>query len=218
MSKGARTSHPFGSLRREDNTHVTRLICTVLSYKGRYTLGDKLQQQVAATDHSMCRGPSTSCSNTLRRHVATTNRLVCTGEFLRKSFSLQQSFVAATSRTNSVWFDFLRLVVVTKLCCGDKDFHKNSPAHTKRFVAATCRCNVLLQLVAKCVPTLIMTPFASYFPSYYKKANVRRLAGITLLVVFLSIFMRNNFKNKQCGNKPFAQVNRYPFIIAVRYE
>ena len=94
------------------------------------------------------------CSNTLRRHVATTNRFVCTGEFLRKSFSLQQSFVAATSRTNSVWFDFLRLVVVTKLCCGDKDFHKNCPAHTKRFAAATCRCNVLLQLVAKCVPTL----------------------------------------------------------------
>ena len=125
-----------------------------LAHKRRYTLGDKLQQQVAATDHSMCRGPSTSCRNTLRRHVATTNRLVCTGEFLRKSFSLQQSFVAATSRTNSVWFDFLRLVVVTKLCCGDKDFHKNSPAHTKRFVAATCRCNVLLQLVAKCVPTL----------------------------------------------------------------
>ena len=73
-----------------------------LAHKRRYTLGDKLQQQVAATDHSMCRGPSTSCTNTLRRHVATTNRLVCTGEFLRKSFSLQQSFVAATSRTNSV--------------------------------------------------------------------------------------------------------------------
>ena len=117
-------------------------------YKGRYTLGDKLQQQVAATEHSMCTGSSTSCSNTLRRHVAATNRFVCTGKFLWKSLSLQQSFVAATSRTNSVWFDFLRLVAATKLCCGDKDFHKNSPAYTTRFVAATCRCNVLLQRVA----------------------------------------------------------------------
>ena len=124
------------------------------AHKGRYTLGDKLQQRVAAKDHSMCTGPATSCSNKLRRHVAATNRFVCAGEVWWKSLSLQQSFVAATSRTNSVWFDFLRLVVVTKLCCGDKDFHKNCPAHTKRFVAATCRCNVLLQLVAKCVPTL----------------------------------------------------------------
>ena len=117
------------------------------AHKGRYTLGDKLQQRVAAKDHSMCTGPATSCSNKLRRHVAATNRFVCAGEVWWKSLSLQQSFVAATSRTNSVWFDFLWLVAET-------DFHKNSPAHTKRFVAATCRCNVLLQLVAKCVPTL----------------------------------------------------------------
>ena len=64
-----------------------------------------------------------------------------------------------------------RLVAATKFCCGDKDFHKHSPDHTKRFVATTCRRNVLLsrptctqgviyrhdvllQLVAQCVPTL----------------------------------------------------------------
>ena len=74
---------------------------------------------------------------------------VCTAEFLWKSLSLQQNFVAATSRTDSVWFDFLRLVAATKFCCGDKDFHKNSPVHTKRFVAATCRLTLLLQLVAR---------------------------------------------------------------------
>ena len=51
-----------------------------LAHKRRYTLGDKLQQQVAATDHSMCTGPATSCSNKLRRHVAATNRFVCAGE------------------------------------------------------------------------------------------------------------------------------------------
>ena len=50
--------------------------------KGRYTLGDKLQQHVAATDHSMCKRRATSCSNMSRRHVAATNRFVCGGEFL----------------------------------------------------------------------------------------------------------------------------------------
>ena len=52
------------------------------SSKGRYTLGDKLLQHVAATVHSMCTGRATSCSNKLRRHVAATNRFVRTGEFL----------------------------------------------------------------------------------------------------------------------------------------
>ena len=31
-----------------------------------------------------------------------------------------------------------------------KIFHKNSPVHTKRFVTASCRCNVLPQLAARC--------------------------------------------------------------------
>ena len=35
--------------------------------KGRYTLGDKLQQHVAATHHSICTGRATSCSNKVRR-------------------------------------------------------------------------------------------------------------------------------------------------------
>ena len=60
--------------------------------------------------------------------------------------------------TNSVWFDFVRLVAATKFCCGDKDFHKNSPVHAKGFVAATCRHNVVPQLVAQWVPTLTL-PF-----------------------------------------------------------
>ena len=46
-------------------------------------------------------------------------------------------------------FDFMQLVAATKCCCGDKDLHKNSPKHTKRFVTATSRRNLLLQLVAQ---------------------------------------------------------------------
>ena len=116
--------------------------------KGRYTLGEKLQQHVAATYHSMCTGRATSCSNKVKRHVAATNRFVCTGEFLWKSLSPQQNFVAATSRKKSNQTESVRLVAATKFCCSDKDFHKNSPVHTKRFVAATCRRDMLLQLVA----------------------------------------------------------------------
>ena len=80
-------------------------------------------------------------------------------------------FVAATSRTDSVWFDFLRLVAATKFCCGDKDFHKNSPAHTKRFVAATCRLTLLLQLVARPVHTewsVAATCCSNLSPSVYR--------------------------------------------------
>ena len=48
-----------------------------------YRSGDRLLQQVA-------------------RHVTATNRLVFTGEFLGKSLSTQQNFVAVTSCTYSV--------------------------------------------------------------------------------------------------------------------
>ena len=57
-------------------------------------------------------------------------------------------FRSPSLSTNSVWFDFVGLVAATKFCCRDKDFHKNSPVHTKGLVAATCCHNVLPQLVA----------------------------------------------------------------------
>ena len=106
--------------------------------KGRYTLGDKLQQHVVVTDHSRCTCQATSFSNTVRRHVAATNRFLCTGEFFWKYLSMQQNFVAATSCKKSNRTEFVRLVAATKFCCSNKDFHKNSPLHTERFVAAMC--------------------------------------------------------------------------------
>ena len=64
--------------------------------------------------------------------------LFCTVEFLWKS--LQQN----TSCTNSVLFEFLRLVTAKKLCCGDKDFHqKFSSTHE-----AICRCDMSPHRVA----------------------------------------------------------------------
>ena len=109
-----------------------------LSLVGRYTLGDKLQD-VAATDHSVCTGRVNSCSNTLGLHVAATNRFACTGEFVWKSLSLQQNFDVATSRKKSNQTEFVRLVAATKFFCSHKNLHKNSPVHSERFVAATCR-------------------------------------------------------------------------------
>ena len=116
--------------------------------KGRYTLGDRLQQKVAATDHSVCTGPATSCSNMLRRHIAATNRFVCTAEILWKSLSLQQNFVTATSRTDSVWFDFFAACCCDKILLqGQRFSQKFSSTHeaicrcdvSQRHVAATCR-------------------------------------------------------------------------------
>ena len=101
----------------------------------------------------MWTGGATSCSNTVRRHVAATNRFMCTGEFLWKSLSPQRNFVTATSHKKSNQTESVQLVAATKFCCSNKDVHKNSPVHTKPFVTETCRLTVLLQLVAQCVLT-----------------------------------------------------------------
>ena len=85
-----------------------------------------------------------------RQHIAAINCFVCTGEILLKPLSPQQNFVAATCRKKSNQAEFVLLVVATKFCCRDKDLHKNSPVHMKRFV----HCDVLLQLVACPVDTV----------------------------------------------------------------
>ena len=58
---------------------------SLIKQKGRNTLGDELQQQVAETDHSLCAGRASSCSNKLSlRRIAWTSGFVCTGDFLVK--------------------------------------------------------------------------------------------------------------------------------------
>ena len=58
------------------------------------------------------------------------------------------NFVAAISRTNSNQFEFMRLIAVTKFCRSDNDFHKKSPCHTRRIVAATYPRDVSQRFVA----------------------------------------------------------------------
>ena len=65
-----------------------------------------------------------------------------------KSLSPQQNFFRCISLKKSNQTESVLLVAATKFCCSDKDFHKNSPVHTKRFVAAMCRLDMLLELVA----------------------------------------------------------------------
>ena len=36
------------------------------------------------------------------------------------------NFVAAIRRTNLNWFEFVRLIVATKFCRSDNDFHKSN--------------------------------------------------------------------------------------------
>ena len=116
------------------------------NYKGRYTLGDKLLQHVAATNYSVCTDRATSCSNKVWRHVAATNRFVCTGESLWKYLSPQQNFVAATSRKKSNQTESVRLVAATNSVAATKIFTKilqyiRSDLSLQR-VAATCCCNL----------------------------------------------------------------------------
>ena len=69
----------------------------------------------------------------------------CSNKSLGVYWRLVKIFASATSRTTSVWHDFLRLVAATKFCCGDNDFQKKlSSTHE-----AICRLTVLLQLVAR---------------------------------------------------------------------
>ena len=78
------------------------------------------------------------------RHVVATNRFECTGEFLWKSLSLQQNFVAAKSRTNSVWFYFFRT------CCSDKTLLRRQRFSQKfsSTLEAICRYDVSPHRVA----------------------------------------------------------------------
>ena len=118
------------------------------SYLQRYTLGDKLQQHIAVTDHSMWTGRATSCSNTVRQHVAATNCFVCTGEFLGKSLSLQWNFVAATSHKNQIRLKLCDLLRQQNSVTATKIFTKILQYTRSDLLLRKGRLTMLLQLVA----------------------------------------------------------------------
>ena len=117
---------------------------TMLSveYKGRYTLRDKLQQHVTATDHSVCTGPATSCSNMLRRHIAATNRFVYWRNFVNESLFLQQPFC----RGNMLQKNKSDRICAT--CCDVSPQHVTATSCRTCTHRVICRRDVLLQLFA----------------------------------------------------------------------
>ena len=116
-------------------------------FKGRYTLGDKLQQQVAATDHSVCTGSATSYSNISRRQSQLQIASCVLGNFV-KIFVSPTEFCRC-NKSHKFW-----LIWFFATCCCDKILlqrqrfsHNFSSTHeaicrcdvSPRHVAATCR-------------------------------------------------------------------------------
>ena len=94
-----------------------------------------------------------SCSSLSRPNDTATNRsVVCTGEFFVKIFAVSATEFCRGNMSAHNW-----IIKSDRICANPvaekKIFHKNSPVHTKRFVAAMCRRNVLLQLVARLLHT-----------------------------------------------------------------
>ena len=115
--------------------------------KRSMNIGDKLQQRQIASFI-----PENFCES-----LCLCNRILLSQQVVQIQSDLIISrlvvgSISAVSRVRSLRAHFPeqrlviepRLVAATKFCCGDKDFRKHSPDHTKRFVATTCRRNVLL--------------------------------------------------------------------------
>ena len=109
--------------------HHRNQILTVL-HKCRYTL-------VAATrrgDRSLHLFRS---DDQLQQHVAATRR---SDKSLRVCWRIfVKIFLSATEFCRCNKSQKIKSDCICATCCGDKDFHKNSPLHTERFAAATCR-------------------------------------------------------------------------------
>ena len=124
--------------------------------------------QVYRPEHTGRQIAATRRSNTSQQQISS-----CEQE---KILSPRQNFVAATCRTKSNWFNFVRHVAATKFCLGDKiliDLPPNVEVFTPGDLSlqpiaamgaydlsldcthkAMCCSNVLQRFVASCVPTL----------------------------------------------------------------
>jgi hypothetical protein len=75
-----------------------------------------------------------------RRQIPGLQRQISSCE--QENFS--ENFVAATYRTNSNWFDFVRPIAATKSVCDCISDFVREVVHTRRFVVATYRRNELM--------------------------------------------------------------------------
>ena len=114
--------------------------------KGLYTLGDKLQQHVAVTDHSVCRARAIVVSETWWGDTSQQQIASCVLENFCENLFPQQNFVAATSRKNQIRLklcDLLRRqipVAATKIFT--KILQCKRSVLSLQCVSATCCCNL----------------------------------------------------------------------------
>ena len=97
------------------------------------------------------------------------------------------NFVAEVSRTNSNWFEFVRLIAATKFCRSENDFHKINRVTQgellRRLVPATCRSGSAL------VKTSVERPFnlRSDFVNVWRKARLEGYIYLWLMYASASI-------------------------------
>ena len=145
-----------------------------------------------------------------RRHFPATNRFVCNGLFCVKIF------VSATEFYRRNMSQKIKSDRIFATYCGDKILlrgrrfsrkkiqkKKNSPVHTKRFVAAMCRRNVLLQLVARPVHTewsVASTCCFNLSPDLYTRRDMwPRLSAATCHLVLCTDLKMETHISDRCS-------------------
>ena len=99
--------------------------------KGRYTLG-------VVTDHSRCTCQATSFSNKVRRHVAATNRFLCTGNVFENICLRNRILSLQRVAKNQIGLNLCDLLQRQNSVAATKIFTKILPVRMERFVAAMC--------------------------------------------------------------------------------
>ena len=109
--------------------------------------GDNLQQQVMATDNSVCAGWATSCSNTLLRNIPATNGFVYVYSriLVKKSLSLQQNLLpqqVAQILSDLIFCDMLprHVAATSHLVCTNLSTYKKYSSLKKPFCDKLLHC------------------------------------------------------------------------------
>ena len=90
------------------------------------------------TDHSRCTCQATSFSNKVRRHVAATNRFVCTGNFFENICLRNRILSLRRVAKNQIGLNLCDLLQRQNSVAATKIFTKILPVRMERFVAAMC--------------------------------------------------------------------------------
>lgn len=90
------------------------------------------------TDHSRCTCQATSFSNKVRRHVAVTNRFLCTGNVFENICLRNRILSLQRVAKNQIGLNLCDLLQRQNSVAATKIFTKILPVRMERFVAAMC--------------------------------------------------------------------------------